>query len=119
MNKLLSFFGCALMFMGCGESKPAPTVVKVDGSTKKEVYDMSVVMTEGNFSFIPMHLEESAWYNSWAVLRVMNAFEKTHPELEIVGWGVEKQQSTYGSRAYLYGVWVHHRKRDLTPESPK
>ena len=75
-------------------------------------YDMSSVITERNRSYIPINIAGKPSDDPSSMLRIVNAFEDAHPELEIVRWWIEKRQAAYTTSSRIYGIWVDHKPRE-------
>ncbi len=113
---LVAVLVVAFVVVGCDEG-PKPVSALKEGDT---VYDMTVCVTNGNNSYIPLNFYHvRADEKAAEVLGVLTAFEKAHPDLEVVSWQIEKQQAAKGASSKIFGIWVHHRKIKLTPEDPK
>jgi len=76
---------------GCSEEQP-PSFLK---SRQVEVptYNMNVVVTVGNHTYIPLNLfREQPSNNTTEILKVLEEFENTHPEFQVTDWKIEEQQ---------------------------
>ena len=71
----------------------------------------NAMVTKGNNSWIPLDLDGTPARYSSEILAVMEVFEKTNPDLEVISWTVEKRQRAYTIDPHVYGIWVHHRKQ--------
>ncbi len=114
MKKLVLLALVTLISVGCEENAASKQSVLKQGPTK---YDVSGVVTRGNFSFIPIYVLDFRFDpkgGSALVLGALEAFEMAHPELEIISWSIQKE-SCDGADVVL-GVWVYHRKRQLPAE---
>lgn len=104
-----------LLFSACGAENP-PSVVSP--TTTQVTYDLSLVITVGNHSWIPIHKYGNPGNDPSFILHILKAFEDAHPELEVVpgGWKIEKQQQTGGYAnsvsATIFGIWVDHKLKD-------
>lgn len=106
---LASVLAVAVMtgFTGCAPAsqQAAPTVTDYVAKT----------ITVGNHSWVPIYrLAEPGEYDITAegarlVLETIDAFERSHPELEVVDWKQEIRHNGYSSRFRIYGVWVDHK----------
>lgn len=67
-------------------------------------------LTVGHNSFVPLDLDGDVRDNSVvrAILTALGEFEKNNPEKKVLGWSVEKQQSSNGSSPRIFGLWIHH-----------
>lgn len=90
-------------------SSPATAVVQTEPGSGEYRYDLSVVVTVGNHSYIPLNLSGPASMHTTEILGVVDAFEKAHSELVVGGFDVESRQDEMNS--HLNGVWVHHRPK--------
>lgn len=82
-------------------------------------YDMKTVETVGNHSWMPLNIDgdttkdrdaKPSEYRTF-ILGALCAFEKAHPELEVTGWMIEKDQHARGASDHIYGLWIDHRPR--------
>mgnify|MGYP001585026662 CR=1 FL=1 len=104
MKSLL--FVIPLLLVGVGCSK-GPSVVKKTAFT----YDWSQVVTVGNHSFIPLPIKHDK-DNPGIVLRVLDDFEKNHPDLEVTSWRISQGFLISADNAgKADGLWVDHRPR--------
>lgn len=82
-------------------------------------YDMKAVETVGNHSWMPLninsrtsdHNPQPAEYRLF-ILSALLAFEKEHPELEVVSWKIEQHQYAVTTESVIYGLWIDHRPRE-------
>ena len=74
-----------------------------------EHYDLSVVRTRGNHSYIPLNIKGTPANHIEEILGALQVFEKAHLEIEVTGWNVDKQGAAYAIPPYIYGLWVDHR----------
>ena len=81
-------------------------------NTQETLYNMSMIETHGNHSYIPMKIfnAEPKDYTR-EILEALNTFEKAHPELEVTGWKIEKQQNAHLVTPEIFGLWVDHKLR--------
>ena len=87
----------------------APATPKTPPTSK---YGLGVMETKGNSTWIPINLsDEKSGLHLTEVLGIINAFKQTHPDLEVTGWSLEKNQDDYCDEDRVIGIWVHHRKR--------
>lgn len=105
---VLSLIGITLL-SAC-EPEPKPTVLQPP-PTSVERYDLSVVRTIGNHSYMPLNIQGTPADHIDEILGALQTFEKNHPELEVVGWWVEKHQVAFRTSNYIYGLWVDHRPK--------
>lgn len=106
--KLLPILIFAALVVGCSSSRPVSAVKALPANA----YDMSVVVTVGNHSYIPINLDGKPNENVDVILGALKAFESANPNLEVTGWQIEKQQLAYVTSPYTYGIWVdHHPKK--------
>lgn len=92
---------------GCGNSEPS-VLPGSASATKKVAPDFSSVETVGNHSYLPINRGVNADSMASEILRMLDAFEKFHPELKVTSWSIEKQQDAYLTGRYVYGLWVNH-----------
>ena len=86
------------------------TVAQKTPPTSK--YGIGVMETKGNSTWIPINLsDEKSGLHLTEVLGIINAFKQAHPDLEVTGWSLEKNQDDYCDEDRVIGIWVHHRKR--------
>lgn len=115
MKKLIFvlFAVATLAVSGCNMT-PKSTALKQESENPMPIhrqYDLSVVRTQGNFSYIPINQRVQPSDMIPDILGLLDSFEKLHPDLEVVGWDIEEMQSTYGARIGIEGIWVTHRKK--------
>ena len=106
LGLLISALVIGVMFVGCGPA--APSVV--DSQTTRSEYDISIAITNGNHSWIPINISGKTSENAILILDILRSFETAHPEFEIVDWKIDSRPSDY-SGARIYGIWVDHRPR--------
>ncbi|MDP1718943.1 MAG: hypothetical protein Q8L24_00765 [bacterium] len=108
-----------IMLAGCDEqaagSSAPRSVLKTDTTT----FDMTVCVTNGNNSWIPLDIKARPDQKVAEILSAVAAFEVSHPDLEIISWQVEHCPDTSSTNPHVYGIWVHHRKIKLTPEATR
>lgn len=84
---------------------------------KNNAQDRSVVTTDGNRSYVPINISDSAAAKPKILLNVVSAFEKEHPELEITHWNPWARESSFNFPPFIYGVWIDHKpKLEKVPE---
>lgn len=98
----------AVLVVGCGGGSKPVSAVK---ALPADAYDMSVVVTVGNHSYIPINLDGRPDQQVGVILGTLQAFESTHPNLEVTGWQIEKEQRAYNTSDYIFGMWVDHRPK--------
>ncbi|MBI2041692.1 MAG: hypothetical protein HYT20_01555 [Candidatus Nealsonbacteria bacterium] len=98
-----------LLVGGC-DKQSAPSALRQQ-SISAESYNMSVVKTVGNYSYIPFNVDGNPSDHAVKILGALSAFEKAHPEIEITFWQIEKQQRAYITSSYIFGIWVTHRPK--------
>ncbi len=110
MNLLLTVVMGILV--GCDE-KPISVVQEQEGSEKEVLlkYDAANVVTLGNHSYIQVNRDWRPADCPYTILKILDCFEKTHPELEVISWHIEKQQDSKTTSDYTFGIWVDHRPR--------
>ncbi len=106
-----------LFLVSCGGNEPGairtdkPSAIRTVGATLQAQYDLSVVVTVGNHSYVPLNIDGEAKDNVQNILGALDAFEKAHPELEVTSWSLLSRQASYSTYGYTYGIWVNHRPR--------
>lgn len=98
--------GIILLLTACSGEKQ-PTALRQPPATVEQ-YDLSVVKTLGNHSYIPLNIRGESKDYIDEILGVLYEFERAHPELEITGWRIEERHVSYGHGAYIDGLWVDH-----------
>lgn len=121
MKKRLIFLPFLVLLMGadnCEYKKPSAIKYpqKVEESRNPLVgYDMSVAITIGNHSYIPLNLYADLYgtpnEHVAKILGVIDAFEKSHPDRDTVSWQLDKQQNSGSLPAYISGIWIDHKPR--------
>jgi uncharacterized lipoprotein NlpE involved in copper resistance len=106
-----------LAICGCNK-KNKPTALKRESSevvTIHRQYDMGVIKTQGNFSYIPINIGDIPPREMAPdILGLLDSFEKQHPGLEIISWSIDAVQDNEGFAGHtphVYGIWVTHRKK--------
>lgn len=115
---LMIIASCIIITSGCSGKKDTSLSVAVAKENRNVSYDMSSVYTKGNFSYIPINMRlDFSGINPDPrnkviprVINVLNAFEKSHPELEITGWELDKWEDT--DRVIVDGIWVSHKAKE-------
>lgn len=119
MKNFACIFAAALLataIAGCDDnasaSAPAPSALQSKPATANRTQiNLSVAITIGNHTYIPLNLPGDADQNVRSILAVLAAFEKSHSEFKVTGWSIEKQQSAYMEPAFVFGLWVDHEPR--------
>ncbi|MDD5289865.1 MAG: hypothetical protein PHT40_01520 [Patescibacteria group bacterium] len=81
---------------------------------KRAVVDLSVAVTIGNNTYIPINFEGQACWYIIELLQVKDAFEKAHPELEVISWETYEHgqpRSGFLINGFIFGLWAHHKPR--------
>jgi len=65
-------------------------------------------ITIGNNTYIPMNLWERPARKVQTILWILKTFEEQSPELKVVCWKIEKQQTTYLGSKIIFGIWIQH-----------
>ncbi|MBI2450158.1 MAG: hypothetical protein HYV47_01325 [Candidatus Nealsonbacteria bacterium] len=69
-------------------------------------------ITVGNRTFLPMHVRTYEWSDYYeTVFLVLDAFEKAHPELEIISWNAKLEPHDRGESYYIEGISIESRLR--------
>jgi len=97
----------AAIIVGCGEGRPSV----VDPQTTRVTYDLSVVVTVGDRSYIPINQGGRPGDTPSFILNILKAFEDENPQFEILNWKIEKHQGSSGAEGYIFGLWVDHRPK--------
>ena len=105
---LVVAFVLGVLVVGCGSE--GLSVIKSE--TTEIVYDLSVVTTVGDRSYIPLNIFGNPEDHTRELLLVLQVFEDAHPELEVIGWRIEKQQVARATPAKIFGIWVDHKPRN-------
>lgn len=113
--KKLFFIVTVLIAMAACESDK--TVITVTQETNEFAVSLDNVITQGNFTYIPIrkncYLEECAKY----ALAALNLFEKKHPELEILSYNVDKTPAISDGQYVIFeAIWVYHKPKKETEE---
>jgi hypothetical protein len=87
------------------DGMPLPSVLR--SPTEGERYDLSVVVTKGNRSFIPINV--SGAMPAHVILDVLSVFEEIQSELEVTTWHIEKAEPGHYGSPITYGIWADHR----------
>lgn len=95
--------------VGNNQSGNNQSVVNTNPETTQVSYDMSLVITVGNRSYIPINEFGKPGDDPSSILFILEAFEDTHPELEVIGWEIDKQQRAHYTSPKIFGIWVDHR----------
>jgi hypothetical protein len=119
---ILVLVSACLLLTGCGGGKDEPSVIREikegEASVVREVkkaapiesieFDFKEAKTKGNHTFLPLPLQKGvAGVHHEIILEVLDKWERTHPELEMVDWDPESS-----SAGTTLGLWIYHRPRD-------
>lgn len=96
--------------IGCGSGEPS----FVTSETTEITYDLSVVTTIGNKSYIPINQCGQVHDSLPRIQLVLEAFEGGHPELEVVDWELDYVHGHFCSvpKGKTFGIWVDHKPRE-------
>lgn len=97
--------------VGCADE---PSAITQPENINETTIDLSVTRTIGNHTYIPLNIDGAASKNITVILAVLDAFEKTRPELEITSWSLLNDQVAYVTRPWVYGIWVNHKPKTAT-----
>lgn len=97
------------LFIGCSSDESSSVI---NPKTTLVSYDLSVVITVGDRSYIPINKKGEPADNPSEILLILKAFEDIHPELEIVDWKIESRQRTHGATPRIFGIWVDHKPKN-------
>jgi hypothetical protein len=103
MLRKISFpFVFALAIFACSSS-----------TVNKEVHFQSKwePLTVGNHSYLPILVRGTPNDSAFFILDALNAFEQKHPDFQVTGWKVEKDQYGYDNPPYIYGLWIDHKPK--------
>jgi len=96
-----------LLVASCGNE---PSAIRTVGATTTQ-YDLSVAVTVGNHTYIPLNIYGRPDDHLPEILGVLDAFEKRHPDLEVTSWNLLRDQQAFTTSPYIYGIWINHRPR--------
>lgn len=117
MKSFLGLVICCALFAGCEQPSSPPASAPANAPQRNEG---KFYWTTGNNSFIPLWFQHRSPSDKIPeILAALADFEAAHPELEVISWQVEKEQHAHMIVPTVFGIWVHHRKRAMTPEYPK
>ncbi len=108
---VLLFIAVIFIIIACsGNAKSGPSVLveNVVEKGSEPNYDFGIVTTVGNYSYIPLNVYGSGEEHVSKILAVLDAFEKSHTQFEVISWNLQEQPRGYGVYPQLYGIWVHH-----------
>ncbi len=88
--------------VACGTG---PSVINPD--TTQVRFDLSVVITDGNHSWIPINKDDRVGNQASLILKIIRAFEDEHPELEVTNWKIQERVAD----TLIEGIWVDHRPK--------
>ena len=106
--------GVLLLIVGFVTSAINVTRKGLDKRSGKETPQIAVtaeVITVGNNSFIPLKLDGSPDKNMVPILQALAEFESKNPEKVILDKNLIWQQEASGTRAYVFGLLVHHKPK--------
>lgn len=111
---LMSVLLLGISLSACAEGAKPPSVlqpppVAVPQGVTLKVYDLNVVKTIGDHSYIPINIDGTPDSHADTILNILSVFKTSNPELEITGWKIEKNQSAYTTGPYIYGLWIDHK----------
>jgi hypothetical protein len=106
---VVSFF--LMLLAGCSDEAKNPSVFSETTTISTEKINLEVGITIGNHSYLPINVYANPDKYARAILQLLDAFEKEHPELEITSWDIERNQKAANASEYIWGVWVDHRPK--------
>ena len=115
MRCLVAMFTLQLLLVtGCSQEqeKKVSVMSGVNRPAPTESFNMDVVTTIGNYSYIPINKDYTPPDKIVEILGVVDAFEKKHPALEVKHWVLDDRQNGYRMHSYIYGIWVTHRPKE-------
>lgn len=74
-------------------------------------YFKKQIITVGNHSYIPMNIFNTPSERVMSILEVLQRFENLYPDVRVTGWKIEKQQNSFASTSYIFGLWIDHEPR--------
>ena len=99
----------AVSFVACGSK--GPSIIRSQSQIIENFsYDMSVITTVGNRSYIPINIGGRPDQNVALILGVLKKFEE-EKQVEVVSWQVDKRQVGYATSAKIFGIWIEHRPK--------
>lgn len=118
MNKLTLAVLTLVVITLCG-CQPSSSVIRLGQEAEKNptpiqqtiVFDSSNTITVGNNSWVAINIFDTPAKDATLILEILDKFEKTHPELIVLDWKIEKNQDTHGTSAYIFGLWIHHKPK--------
>jgi hypothetical protein len=113
MRMIFAFAVATLCFVcsnGC--SDPGPSVIKIKDGGAEQAYDLSVAISVGNHTYLPINREDvTPSKMAKEILDLLSEYETAHPDLIVDSWMIEKKQQAHGSTDKVFGIWVNHHKR--------
>lgn len=78
-----------------------------------KLFNQFDVKTVGNHSYIRIGVHKNPDEYSSQILVILEEFEKSNPDKDVVAWKVEKQQKTYScfTTDYIFGLWIDHKSK--------
>ncbi|MDP3999137.1 MAG: hypothetical protein Q8P76_00905 [bacterium] len=98
---------------GCNKNESAPSVIQNETKTVTQPkINFNVAITVGNHTYLPLNLDRRRPADvANVILTILDTFEKTHPNLKVTNWHIEKNQLAYTTGAYIFGLWIDHEPR--------
>jgi hypothetical protein len=115
---VLVITGVAIYGIISGSNQKSAVLPSVIEFNSGEQCDWSVVKTLGDFSYLPLHWDSKTWPGIRPddcpdrILFIVNAFEKEQPNLKVLSFNIERDQSAHSVLAKIYGIWIYHEKRE-------
>ena len=79
--------------------------------------DLTKVHTEGNYSYIPININQAPQDISTQILKTLKSFAEQR-DLFIISYYIEKQQPCEYYANYTHGIWVNHIPINQTRQLP-
>jgi hypothetical protein len=113
LRLLMVFTIIALLFMaGCSSGPAGESVLKDALETPSaKTINLEIADTVGNHTYIPINIDGSPADNEHLILKIIEAFEKSHPELKVTFWSPQGRENSYLRSSYTFGLWVNHEPR--------
>lgn len=104
-----------LGLVACEKRDPEPSVMPETITVVKDP-DFSKTKTIGNHSYLPINRVGSPDDMIFDILAVLAAFEKSHPDIKVTGWAIEKQQQARDTIPRVFGLWINHEPVEVKPK---
>lgn len=111
MRKVCAIFAVlviTLITVSCSSNYSPPDSVILPANSTELVYNSMAEKKIGNYSYLPINKSGNPGDMVDLILTVLNEFEKSHPNLRVHDWKIEKQQFAHPTTSYIYGIWISH-----------